>query len=276
MDVLHAFRLAGRSRGEEDGEQIVGAVFDDAPFAGPRVPRCIVVQDAAELWGGTSWLHFEPYAKHPDALPITLQDHDHPVRYRNIWVRPLPDLPPDERGPRVATSKVVVPATTLDAYVGTYANGNVPVATVTRQGTRLFINPFGHKVAFELVAPERLLASLDADMVVIPGADGDFGVLPNHAPLMSLLRPGVISVYQGDKVDRRLFVAGGFAEVNEQGCTVLAERAEPLEDIPLDSARQDLRDAEEDLGDAKTDHERERLTVAVEVARARVEAAEAA
>lgn len=132
------------------------------------------------------------------------------------------------------------------------------------------------KVAFELVAPERLLASLDADMVVIPGADGDFGVLPNHAPLMSLLRPGVISVYQGDKVDRRLFVAGGFAEVNEQGCTVLAERAEPLEDIPLDSARQDLRDAEEDLGDAKTDHERERLTVAVEVARARVEAAEAA
>lgn len=132
------------------------------------------------------------------------------------------------------------------------------------------------KVAFELVAPERLLASLDADMVVIPGADGDFGVLPNHAPLMSLLRPGVISVYQGDKVDRRLFVAGGFAEVNEQGCTVLAERAEPLEDIPLDSARQDLRDAEEDLGDAKTDHERERMTVAVEVARARVEAAEAA
>ena len=50
------------------------------------------------------------------------------------------------------------------------------------------------KVAFELVAPERLLASIDADMVVIPGADGDFGVLPNHAPLMSLLRPGVISV----------------------------------------------------------------------------------
>lgn len=131
------------------------------------------------------------------------------------------------------------------------------------------------KVAFELVAPERLLASVDADMVVIPGADGDFGVLPNHAPLMSLLRPGVISVYQGDKVDRRLFVAGGFAEVNEQGCTVLAERAEPLEDIPLEGARQDLRDVEEDLGGAKTDHERDRLTIAVEVARARVEAAEA-
>ena len=131
------------------------------------------------------------------------------------------------------------------------------------------------KVAFELVAPERLLASIDADMVVIPGAEGDFGVLPNHAPLMSLLRPGVISVYQGDRVDERLFVDGGFAEVNEKGCTVLAERAEPVDEIPLETARQDLRNAEEDLGDAKTDHERERLAKAVEVARARVEAAEA-
>jgi F-type H+-transporting ATPase subunit epsilon len=133
------------------------------------------------------------------------------------------------------------------------------------------------KVAFELVAPERLLASIEADMVVIPGADGDFGVLPAHAPLMSLLRPGVISVYQGDRVDRRLFVDGGFAEVNERGCIVLAERAEPLEDIPLDAARQRLRDAEEDLGDAKdkSDAEREPLERAVEVARARVEAVEA-
>jgi F-type H+-transporting ATPase subunit epsilon len=130
------------------------------------------------------------------------------------------------------------------------------------------------KVAFELVAPERLLASIDCDMVVIPGEEGDFGVLPNHAPLMSLLRPGVISVYQGDRVDERLFVGGGFAEVNEKGCTVLAERAEPVEEITLETARQDLRNAEEDVGDAKSDHERERLTKAVEIARARVEAAE--
>ena len=131
------------------------------------------------------------------------------------------------------------------------------------------------KVEFELVSPERLLASIDADMVVVPGALGDFGVLPNHAPLMSLLRPGVIAVYQGDRVDQRLFVTGGFAEVNERGCTVLADDAEPLEDIGVEQARQTLRDAEEDVGDAKTDHERERLTKAVEIARARVEAAEA-
>ena len=131
------------------------------------------------------------------------------------------------------------------------------------------------KVEFELVSPERLLASIHADMVVVPGAEGDFGVLPNHAPLMSLLRPGVIAVYQGDRVDQRLFVTGGFAEVNEKGCTVLADDAEPLEDIGVEQARQTLRDAEEDVGDAKTDHERERLTKALEIARARAEAAEA-
>ena len=132
-----------------------------------------------------------------------------------------------------------------------------------------------NKVAFELVAPERLLAKLEADMVVIPGAEGDFGVLPEHAPLMSLLRPGVISVYLGDRIDRQLFVDGGFAEVNPQGCTVLAERAQPLDEITAETARQELRDAEEDLADAKTDHERERVSRLVEIARAKVEAAEA-
>ena len=132
-----------------------------------------------------------------------------------------------------------------------------------------------NKVAFELVAPERLLAKLEADMVVIPGAEGDFGVLPEHAPLMSLLRPGVISVYLGDRIDRQLFVDGGFAEVNPRGCTVLAERAQPLDEITAEMARQELRDVEEDLADAKTDHERERVSRLVEIARAKVEAAEA-
>ena len=131
------------------------------------------------------------------------------------------------------------------------------------------------KVLFELVSPERLLASVDADMVVIPGAEGDFGVLPNHAPVMALLRPGVITIYEGDRADQRLFVAGGFAEVNERGCTVLADGAEPLAEITPEEARQRLRDAEEDVGDAKSDLERDRLERAVEAARARVEAAEA-
>jgi F-type H+-transporting ATPase subunit epsilon len=133
------------------------------------------------------------------------------------------------------------------------------------------------KVAFELVAPERLLASVECDMVVVPGEAGDFGVLPNHAPVLSLLRPGVISVYQGDRVEQRVFVAGGFAEVNERGCTVLAEAAEPLGELDAASAQQRLRDAEEDLGASReaAEGERERLERAVAVARARVEAAEA-
>ncbi len=132
------------------------------------------------------------------------------------------------------------------------------------------------KLSFELVAPERLLASLEADMVVIPGSEGDFGVLADHAPLMAVLRPGVISIYQGERAEQRLFVAGGFAEVNEKGCIVLAERAEPLEEIKAEAARQELRDAEEDLAGARDDAARAPLERAVEVARARVEAVEAA
>lgn len=132
------------------------------------------------------------------------------------------------------------------------------------------------KLAFELVSPERLLASGEADMVVLPGEQGDFGVLPLHAPLVSLLRPGVIRVYEGQTVVDRLFVAGGFAEVSARGLTVLAEAAEPVASISLEEARQRLRDAEEDLTDAKepSEAERQRLERAVAVARARLEAVE--
>ncbi len=76
------------------------------------------------------------------------------------------------------------------------------------------------------------------DMVVAPGAAGDFGVLPNHSLLMALLRPGVIEIWQGSQVTRRIFVGGGFAEVNPQGCIVLAEEAMPVEDIDPAAARQ--------------------------------------
>lgn len=133
------------------------------------------------------------------------------------------------------------------------------------------------KVAFELVAPERLLASVEADMVVVPSIEGDFGVLPDHAPVLAVLRPGTIQVYEGDRVTERMFVAGGFVEVNERGCTVLAEAAEPLGEIELEEARSRLRDAEGALEGAKEpdDAERERLEHAVDIARARVEAAEA-
>jgi F-type H+-transporting ATPase subunit epsilon len=86
---------------------------------------------------------------------------------------------------------------------------------------------------FELVSPERLLSSGKVAMVVVPGAEGDFGVLPGHAPVMSTIRPGAIAIYEGDSntLTRRIFVDGGFAEVTPEGLTVLAESATPVSDI---------------------------------------------
>jgi F-type H+-transporting ATPase subunit epsilon len=129
------------------------------------------------------------------------------------------------------------------------------------------------KVAFELVSPERLLASEAVDMVVAPGAAGDFGVLPNHSLLMSLLRPGVIEIWQGNQITRRIFVGGGFAEVNPRGCIVLAEEALPVEEIDQAAARQRLRDAQEDLGAAKDDAEVARCEREIKIAEAQIEAA---
>lgn len=77
---------------------------------------------------------------------------------------------------------------------------------------------------FELVTPERLVRSEDVHMVVVPGAEGDFGVLEGHAPVMSTLRDGAISVYASEGAAPELLtVSGGFAEVNEKGLTILAE-----------------------------------------------------
>ena len=81
--------------------------------------------------------------------------------------------------------------------------------------------------AFELVSPERLLVSKDVEMVVVPGAEGYFGVLPRHAPMISTLMAGVIDIHHGGKVDEQIFIAGGFAEVTESRCTVLAEGHRP-------------------------------------------------
>ncbi len=113
------------------------------------------------------------------------------------------------------------------------------------------------KVMFELASPEALLVSANVDMVVVPGVEGDFGVLPGHAPFISAVRPGVIDVYQGDKIERRLFVSDGFAEVNERRCTVLSSEAYPLEELDRGEVEARLRESEDELRDADTDDERE-------------------
>jgi F-type H+-transporting ATPase subunit epsilon len=84
------------------------------------------------------------------------------------------------------------------------------------------------KVQFELVSPEKLLLSEAVDMVVVPGTEGNFGVLAGHSLLISTVRPGVIDVYEGNQISERIFVSGGFAEVTAERCTVLADEAVPL------------------------------------------------
>ena len=129
------------------------------------------------------------------------------------------------------------------------------------------------KVEFELVSPERLLLSQSVDMVVVPGEEGDFGVLVRHAPLISAVRPGVIAVHEGGQVTERIFVAGGFAEVTPARCTVLAEQALPVGEIDRQAAEQQLKDAQEDLADAKNEQERTAAARQVAVAEAMIQAA---
>jgi len=128
------------------------------------------------------------------------------------------------------------------------------------------------KVNFELVSPQRLLLSEEVDMVVVPGAEGDFGVLAEHAPVISTVRPGVITVFQGNAVSERIFVAGGFAEVTPERCTVLAEEAERLNEIDRGAVESQIRILREDLGLAQSDDERARIEGRIAVAEAKIDA----
>ena len=112
------------------------------------------------------------------------------------------------------------------------------------------------KVHLELVTPLELVLARDADMVVVPGSDGDFGVLPGHAPLLSSIRPGVIDVYDRGQIVERIFVDSGFAEVTPERCTVLAEEAVPLARIGREATEERLNRAKERLEDAETESEK--------------------
>ena len=93
-------------------------------------------------------------------------------------------------------------------------------------------------VQFELVTPERLIVSREVEMVVVPGTEGNFGVLPGHAPFISTIRPGTVDIYQGREIVERIFVVGGIAEVTPERCTVLADEAMPpdsLDRVVLDA-----------------------------------------
>ena len=108
---------------------------------------------------------------------------------------------------------------------------------------------------FELVSPERLIFSGEVEQVVVPGSEGVFTVLENHAPMMTTIRPGVVEVMEVG-ASRQLFVRGGFADVSPNGLTILAEQAIPLADLDVAKIEAELRAAEEDLEDATSDETR--------------------
>ncbi len=109
---------------------------------------------------------------------------------------------------------------------------------------------------FELVSPERVLFSGQVEQVVVPGIEGEFTVLPGHAPFMTSLRPGIAVVIEGKGIARRIVVKGGFADVNEKGLTLLADGGAPIEEITSDSIAQEIIHAETLRVAAKSDRER--------------------
>ena len=106
---------------------------------------------------------------------------------------------------------------------------------------------------FELVAPERLLVSEQVEFVIIPGAEGEMTVMANHAPVMTTIKPGVVTVKTAAGETERYCVFGGFADILPTGCTLLAESAVAVNSIDRDNLAKRIQDAREDVADAKDD-----------------------
>lgn len=111
---------------------------------------------------------------------------------------------------------------------------------------------------FEFVSPERVLFSGDVDQVDLPGVEGDMGILAEHAPLVTTLRPGILTIFNGGAREA-VVVIGGIAEVSPAGLTVLADRATPRDDFDTATLAAEIKDAEEDAADAKDEAQRDRL-----------------
>ena len=109
---------------------------------------------------------------------------------------------------------------------------------------------------FEITSPERLVFSGEVEHVVVPGSEGEFGVLASHAPLIAMLRPGILTILGPN--ERRFVVRGGFAEVNPKGLTVLADFASAVEDLDRDVLAGQIKDLEEDVADATDGQRRDR------------------
>ena len=111
---------------------------------------------------------------------------------------------------------------------------------------------------FDLVSPERVLFSGDVDQVDLPGAEGDMGILAGHAPLVTALRPGILTIFRGG-AGEPIVIGGGVAEVGPGGLTVLADHAVALESFDGMTLAADIKDAEEDMADATDQEQRDKL-----------------
>ena len=129
-------------------------------------------------------------------------------------------------------------------------------------------------VAFELVSPEKLVFSKQIEMAILPAEDGDLGVQIGHAPVIASLRPGTISVFKGTSVEDRIFVAGGFLEITETRCTILAEEAVVIDDIDIDAVKQQISDFTDDIKIAESDDARLNAEASLVIANAKLEAVE--
>ena len=114
-------------------------------------------------------------------------------------------------------------------------------------------------ISFDLVSPENLIFNDEVGMIIVPGKDGDFGVLPGHSKVMSSLRPGRVMVYGEDKnLLKAFFVSGGFAEVNPEKCIVLAESVDEINELEKDTIEKEVKE----LGGQESDSSKEQLNIA--------------
>jgi F-type H+-transporting ATPase subunit epsilon len=120
---------------------------------------------------------------------------------------------------------------------------------------------------FDLVSPEKLLFSGDVDQVDVPGSEGEFGVLADHAPLVATLKPGILTIFESGKA-LRVVVFGGFAEVSPQGLTVLADNAVPVDELDPAQLAAEIKDTEEDLADTSDENVRDKSRRKLEQLRA--------
>ena len=109
---------------------------------------------------------------------------------------------------------------------------------------------------FELVSPEKLVLAAQVQQVLVPGTEGDFGILSGHAPVMTSIRPGVLEVITRSGNAKRFYVRGGFAEADPDGLVVLAQQSIDLEELDAADLKQEIKNLEEDVADANSDEQR--------------------